>query len=180
MARLLVFIVTVFAGAGLFAAPLTWERITGLPESERAAWQVYFKWSQANALADAAVVRAEVAAHKMTNALRAPSGGDFKLPVELGDIWYAGDEAKQPAQYVWKIEDGIAHKVKVETGLSDDAWQAVGKPLKIGDTVARGPSRQLRQLQEGDRVEQRKDGGGDGEDDDKSAKDGDQDGGPVE
>jgi HlyD family secretion protein len=90
----------------------------------------------------------------------------------------AGVEAKQPAQYVWKVDDGVAHKVKVEAGLSDDAWQAVGKPLKVGDTVARGPSRELRQLQEGDRVAQRKDDGGGN--DDKSAKDDDKDGGSVE
>jgi PelA/Pel-15E family pectate lyase len=100
MARLLVFIVTAFAGAGLFAEPLTWERITGLPVSERTAWQVYFKHSQTNALADAAVVQAEVAAHKMTNALRAPSGGDFKLPAPVGDAWYHTEEAKQLADAV--------------------------------------------------------------------------------
>ena len=67
-----------------------------------------------------------------------------------------GGDAKPPAQYVWKVEDGVAHKVAVETGVSDDAWQAVGKPLKVGDTVVRGPARQLQQLQDGDRVEQRK------------------------
>ena len=67
-----------------------------------------------------------------------------------------GGDAKPPAQYVWKVEDGVARKVAVETGVSDDAWQAVGKPLKVGDTVVRGPARQLQQLQDGDRVEQRK------------------------
>ncbi|MGN6112776.1 MAG: efflux RND transporter periplasmic adaptor subunit [Luteimonas sp.] len=157
-------------------------------------------------IALAPTVEGQARAYKVTVALTVPAKLDLRsgmsvraeivlgkggkepaVPVEAivadaGPADKAGDEAKQPAQYVWKIEDGVAHKVKVETGLSDDAWQAVGKPLKIGDTVARGPSRQLRQLQEGDRVEQRKDGGGDGEDDDndKSAKDGDQDGGPVE
>lgn len=112
-------------------------------------------------------VRAEIVLGK--------GGKEAAVPVEAivgdnGDAARGGDEAKQPAQYVWKVEDGIAHKVKVETGLSDDAWQAVGKPLKVGDTVARGPSRELRQLQEGDRVQQRKA-------DDKS---GDKDGGTVE
>jgi hypothetical protein len=98
-------------------------------------------------------VRAEIVLGK--------GGKQAAVPVEAivgdgGDAAKSGGEAKQPAQYVWKIEDGTAHKVKVETGLSDDAWQAVGKPLKVGDTVARGPSRQLQQLQEGDRVQQRK------------------------
>ena len=68
----------------------------------------------------------------------------------------AAADAKQPTEYVWKVEDGVARKVAVETGVSDDAWQAVGKPLKAGDTVVRGPARLLQQLQDGDRVEQRK------------------------
>lgn len=131
-------------------------------------------------IALAPTVEGQARAYKVTVALTVPEKIDLRsgmsvraeivlgkggkqaaVPVEAivgdnGDAGKSGDAAKQPAQYVWKIEDGIAHKVKVETGLSDDAWQAVGKPLKVGDTVARGPSRQLQQLQEGDRVEQRK------------------------
>lgn len=154
-------------------------------------------------IALAPTVEGQARAYKVTVALTVPEKIDLRsgmsvraeivlgkggkqaaVPVEAivsdtGDADKAGDEAKQPAQYVWKIEDGIAHKVKVETGLSDDAWQAVGKPLKIGDTVARGPSRELRQLQEGDRVAQRKadDKAGD---EGKPAKDGDKDGGADE
>ena len=55
------------------------------------------------------------------------------------------------------------------TGASDDAWQAVGKPFKAGDVVARGPSGDLRQLQEGDAVEARavsESGSGSGAEDD--------------
>jgi HlyD family secretion protein len=150
-------------------------------------------------IALAPTVEGQARAYKVTVALTVPAKLDLRsgmsvraeivlgkggkepaVPVEAivsdnGDAARAGDEAKRPAQYAWKIDDGVAHKVEVETGLSDDAWQAVGKPLKVGDTVARGPSRQLRQLQEGDRVEQRKDEG-DGE----SAKDGDKDGGADE
>ncbi|HTM69378.1 MAG TPA: efflux RND transporter periplasmic adaptor subunit [Luteimonas sp.] len=131
-------------------------------------------------IALAPTVEGQARAYKVTVALTVPGNIDLRsgmsvraeivlgkggkqaaVPVEAivgdgGDAAKSGGEAKQPAQYVWKIEDGIAHKVKVETGLSDDAWQAVGKPLKVGDTVARGPSRQLQQLQEGDRVQQRK------------------------
>jgi HlyD family secretion protein len=131
-------------------------------------------------IALAPTVEGQARAYKVTVALTVPGNIDLRsgmsvraeivlgkggkqaaVPVEAivgdgGDAAKSGGEAKQPAQYVWKIENGIAHKVKVETGLSDDAWQAVGKPLKVGDTVARGPSRQLQQLQEGDRVQQRK------------------------
>jgi HlyD family secretion protein len=131
-------------------------------------------------IALAPTVEGQARAYKVTVALTVPGNIDLRsgmsvraeivlgkggkqaaVPVEAivgdgGDAAKSGGEAKQPAQYVWKIENGIAHKVKVETGLSDDAWQAVGKPLEVGDTVARGPSRELRQLQDGDRVQQRK------------------------
>jgi HlyD family secretion protein len=158
-------------------------------------------------IALAPTVEGQARAYKVTVALTVPAKIDLRsgmsvraeivlgkggkepaVPVEAivadtGDADKAGDEAKQPARYVWKIEDGIAHKVKVETGLSDDAWQAVGKPLKVGDTVARGPSRELRQLQEGDRVEQRKADDKSDEksgDDAKADKSGDKDGGTGE
>lgn len=88
------------AGTSVFAAPITLDRIAALPVAEQAAWKTYLERSRSNALADAAVVAAEVAAHNLTNALRAPSGGDFKLPAPGGDPWYAGDEAKQLADAV--------------------------------------------------------------------------------
>lgn len=79
------------------AAPVTVERIKALPAGEQAAWSGYLEHSQSNALADAAAVHAEVVAKKMTNALRAPSGGDFKLPAPVGSSWYAGEEAQKLA-----------------------------------------------------------------------------------
>jgi PelA/Pel-15E family pectate lyase len=54
----------------------------------------YLEKSQTLARADEAALQAEVAANKLAVALRAPSGGDFKLPRKAGDAWYAGDEAK--------------------------------------------------------------------------------------
>jgi HlyD family secretion protein len=138
-------------------------------------------------IALAPTVEGQGRAYQVTIALTVPekmelrSGMSVRAEIVLGDggklpavpveaIVTDVGEDKQAVQYAWKVEDGVAHKVKVEVGLSDDAWQAVGKPLKAGDSVARGPSRQLQQLQEGDRVEQRK--GGDGEDkDSKVGKD---------
>ena len=138
-------------------------------------------------IALAPTVEGQGRAYQVTIALTVPekmelrSGMSVRAEIVLGDggklpavpveaIVTDVGEDKQAVQYAWEVEDGVAHKVKVEVGLSDDAWQAVGKPLKAGDTVARGPSRQLQQLQEGDRVEQRK--GGDGEDkDSKVGKD---------
>ena len=100
MIRLLFFITLVFGLTPVFAAPITWNRINDLPAVEQNAWKTYLQRSQTNAHADLAAVQAEVIAHQMTNALRAPSGGDFKLSAKTGDAWYAGDEAKQLANTI--------------------------------------------------------------------------------
>src|SRR5262245_28185760 len=84
----------------VFAAPVTLERIHALSVSERCSWESYIERSQTNALADAAALQAEVVANKMTNALRAPSGGDFRLPAKMDNVWYAGKEANQLADTV--------------------------------------------------------------------------------
>lgn len=84
----------------VFAEPVTLSRINELPPAEQAAWKSYLERSQANARADLAVVQAEVAALKMTNALRAPNGGDFKRSTKAGEAWYAGAEAKQLADVI--------------------------------------------------------------------------------
>jgi PelA/Pel-15E family pectate lyase len=90
----------VFTLALASAEPVGVDRINQLPAPEQSSWKAYWERSQTNALADAFAVQAEVAAHKMTNALRAPSGGDFKLPAPMDDVWYAGDEAKRLADAV--------------------------------------------------------------------------------
>lgn len=139
-------------------------------------------------IALAPTVEGQGRAYKVTVALVVPprmelrSGMSVRAEISLGDsskrpalpieaIVTEVGEDKKAVDYVWKIEDGKASKVKVETGISDDAWEIVGKPLKVGDVVARGPSRMLRQLQDGDGVEQRKDDAGDKEGGD--GKDGD-------
>ncbi len=100
MIRTLFPVVILFVLSPAFAEPITLSRINELPSSESAAWKIYLTRSYTNAGADAAAVQAEVAANKMTNALRAPSGGDFKLSLKTGDAWYASDEAKQLADAV--------------------------------------------------------------------------------
>ena len=79
---------------------VTPSRIQELSPSEHSAWNFYLGCSQTNALADAAVTQAEVVAHKMTNAIKAPSGGDFKLKVNASNIWLASDEAKHLADAI--------------------------------------------------------------------------------
>ena len=40
----------------------------------------------------------------MTHALRAPSGGDFKLKAKVSDAWFAGDEAKKLADAILSFQ----------------------------------------------------------------------------
>jgi len=87
-----------------FAEPVTTNRVNLLPVAEQTAWKNYLERSQTNAQADAAVVQAEVSANKMTNALRAPSGGDFKLHTNIGDAWFASAEAKQMADSILSFQ----------------------------------------------------------------------------
>lgn len=79
------------------AEPVTPNRINELPAAEQSAWRNYLERSQTNAATDEAVIKAEVRGHKMTNALRAPSGGDFKLSAAPRAAWYEQGEAKQLA-----------------------------------------------------------------------------------
>jgi HlyD family secretion protein len=54
--------------------------------------------------------------------------------------------------YVFTVVDGKAKKKVVELGLSDDANQEVTKGLAVGETIAVGPARLLRELHDGDPV----------------------------
>lgn len=100
--KILFFLTAVLTPA--LAEPITPGRINELPTAEHAAWKTYVERSQSNALADQAVVQAEVLANGLTDALRAPSGGDFKLKAEAGDAWFAGDEAKQLANAILSFQ----------------------------------------------------------------------------
>lgn len=93
------FLLALTLSTGL-SEPITSQRINRLPSSESAVWQSYLARSQTNAWTDQATLNAEVAARNLTNALRAPSGGDFKLPAKMNDVWMASDEAKQLAATV--------------------------------------------------------------------------------
>lgn len=79
--------------AGLRAEPVTMARVEALPQAEQAAWRSYLERSEALARADAEALRAEVMAAGASQALRAPDGGNFKLPAEADDAWYGGPEA---------------------------------------------------------------------------------------
>lgn len=101
--RYLTFIFTVVAFSVL-AEPITSSRINRLPVAEQSAWKTYLERSETNAIADAAAVRAEVITYKMTNAIKAPSGGDFKRPAATSTAWYATDAAKNLADAVLSFQ----------------------------------------------------------------------------
>jgi HlyD family secretion protein len=48
--------------------------------------------------------------------------------------------------------NGIAERVAVQVGLSDDTYQEVVSGVSEGDAVIVGPDRVLRALEDGDRV----------------------------
>ena len=60
------------------------------------------------------------------------------------------------ANYVFVVQDGKAKKTSIELGQSDDANQEVTKGLAVGQTIAVGPARLLRELHDGDVVTNKK------------------------
>ena len=100
MSRLLLSLVATCAWVSAFAEPVTPERLAELLPAEQPAWRSYLERSRTNASADAAAIAGEVRALGLTDALRAPNGGDFKRSFKAGDPWYAGAEAKRLADAI--------------------------------------------------------------------------------
>jgi HlyD family secretion protein len=67
----------------------------------------------------------------------------------------AKDKVKH-TNYVFVVQDGKVKKTTVELGLSDDANQEVTKGVTVGQTIAVGPARLLRELHDGDAVTAKK------------------------
>jgi HlyD family secretion protein len=65
-------------------------------------------------------------------------------------------EHTKNASYVFVVQDGKAKKTPVELGQSDDANQEVTKGIAVGQTIAVGPARVLRELHDGDAVSAKK------------------------
>ncbi|MES2920356.1 MAG: pectate lyase [Verrucomicrobiota bacterium] len=84
----------------VFAEPVTPARLNELPPAEQPVWKAYLEKSKSGAAADHAALQAEVAANNLPGAVRAPSGGDFKLSVEAGNAWYGGEEAGKLADAI--------------------------------------------------------------------------------
>jgi HlyD family secretion protein len=76
-------------------------------------------------------------------------------------------ELDETTRYAFVNRNGVAERVTVEVGLSDDTYQEITSGLKAGDEVVTGPDRVLRALEDGDRIEAVEDE--DKKDDERSA-----------
>ncbi|GAB2657964.1 efflux RND transporter periplasmic adaptor subunit [Arenimonas aestuarii] len=74
-------------------------------------------------------------------------GKTLAVPVEA--VVTEESEDGQVKRFVWVDRDASARKVEIETGLSDDRWEAVTSGLEAGDRVIVGPAKTLRILREG-------------------------------
>lgn len=64
------------------------------------------------------------------------------------------DREKAEQTYVFVMEDGKAVRKDVEIGISSDSDQEISSGLKEGETVISGPFRVLRNMNDGDEVEE--------------------------
>lgn len=101
------------------------------------------------------------------------SDGTKKLAVPVEAVLTESGEDGKAKQHIWVWRDGLAEKVEITTGMSDDRWDEVSKGLKEGDRIITGPAKALRTLNAGDRLTEMKTDkkAGDGEDDDASDED---------
>ena len=78
--------------------------------------------------------------------------GRSTLAVPVEAVGTEVDEDKKATRFVWLDRDGVARKVRVKVGLSDDKWEAITSGLKAGDRVITGPGKIMRGLVEGERI----------------------------
>ena len=76
------------------------------------------------------------------------------LAVPVQAVLYENDPGSKSLEptagaYVYRIEDGKAHKTTVTTGVSSDTDEAVTSGLKAGDVVVSGPYQTLHHLADG-------------------------------
>jgi HlyD family secretion protein len=84
------------------------------------------------------------------------------LAVPVQAVLYDEDSAEdekvkdnKDKTYVFVLEDGKAVRKDVEVGISSDSDQEIIKGLEQGETVITGPFRVLRDLEDGDSVEEK-------------------------
>ena len=107
--------------------------------------------------------------------------GSQRLAVPVEAVGSEENEDGANERFVWVERDGVARRVVVKVGLSDDRWEEITSGLEAGDHVITGPARTLRGLVEGERVRQREDdeAGKKADGDDDRGDDGDEAGGDA-
>ena len=86
-------LVLLLVAGRLSAAEIDAARIDGLNAEAAPPWRTYLERSERRAACDADTLKAELTAAGAGEALKAPGGGDFRLPDDDEKAWYAGDEA---------------------------------------------------------------------------------------
>jgi HlyD family secretion protein len=83
------------------------------------------------------------------------SNSEPKLSVPLQAVLVNEDRSANLKEYtVYVMDNGVARKKIVETGISDDLYQEIRSGLAPGDRVITGPDRILRNLNDGDVVKE--------------------------
>jgi len=59
---------------------------------------------------------------------------------------------KVTKRYVFVARGGVAKRIEIQAGLSDDTYQELTGGIGEGDPVITGPDRVLRALKDGDRI----------------------------
>lgn len=83
------------------------------------------------------------------------SSGENLLAVPLQAVLVNEDRAQNLKEYrVFKFDNGVARETQVEVGISDDTYQEITSGLNAGDRIITGPDRILRNLEDGDAVQE--------------------------
>lgn len=83
------------------------------------------------------------------------SNSEPKPAVPLQAVLVEEDRSAAIKTYsVFVYDNGVARKREVEVGISDDSYQEIRQGLATGDRVITGPDRVLRNLEDGDEVQE--------------------------
>jgi len=134
--------------------PVRPERIEALAPAERAVWAAYLERSAERARADRAAIEAELRELGAEAAVRAPSGGDFKVPEKTDPAWYASPEAARLADVVlsyqtpsggWSKHTGYAAGPR-RRGMLFTSQNEPGQPSHYVATFDNGSTTEQMQL----------------------------------
>jgi HlyD family secretion protein len=94
-------------------------------------------------------VRADIYTESSSETLAVPIQA---VQFDEEDVEESGQQEDQP--YVFVFADGTAQRRNVKTGISSDSDQEILEGLSAGERVITGPFRVLRNLEDGDAVEE--------------------------